>query len=71
MAFVGFAGFPRWGDYGATAVDGDSIWIGSEYIGQTCTFAEYVSGLGSPTGTCGGTRSGLGNWYTRISKIMP
>src|SRR3989442_11502929 len=29
----------RWGDYGATAVDGNSVWIGSEYIGQTCSFA--------------------------------
>ncbi len=66
-ATQGYAGFPLWGDYGATGVDGDSIWIGSEYIGQTCTFAEYVAtGL-----TCGGTRSSVANWYTRISKITP
>src|SRR5437764_2936743 len=26
---------PRWGDYGAAAVDGNSIWIASEYIAQT------------------------------------
>ncbi len=57
----------RWGDYGATAVDGKSIWIGSEYIGQTCTLAELVATLGS----CGGTRTSLTNWYTRISKITP
>jgi hypothetical protein len=67
-AFVGYAGYPRWGDYGATAVDGDSIWIGSEYIGQTCTFAEFVA---APVGRCGETRIATGNWHTRISKIVP
>jgi hypothetical protein len=69
-AYVGYAGYPRWGDYGATAIDGNSIWIASEYIGQTCTFAEYVAGI-SAGATCGGTRSIVGNWYTRISKITP
>jgi hypothetical protein len=58
----------RWGDYGATATDGESIWIASEYIGQTCTFAQYIS---APFGSCGGTRTSLGNWYTRISKVSP
>jgi hypothetical protein len=66
-AIQGYAGFPLWGDYGATAVDGDSIWIGSEYIGQTCTFAEYVA----TNRTCNGTRTAVGNWYTRVSKITP
>ena len=57
----------RWGDYGATAVDGSSIWIASEYIGQTCNLSTYVA-----TGfTCNGTRTSLGNWYTRISKLTP
>jgi hypothetical protein len=69
-AFIGTPQFPRWGDYGATAVDGNSIWIGTEYIGQTCTFGEFVSQQG-PNGTCGGTRSSYGNWYTRISRITP
>jgi hypothetical protein len=69
-AAVGYAGYPRWGDYGATAVDGDSIWIGSEYIGQTCTFAEFVLTL-RPGSACGGTRANIGNWHTRISKITP
>jgi len=56
----------RWGDYGAATVDGTTIWIASEYIGQTCTLTEYVnSGL-----ACGGTRTGLGNWYTRITKLL-
>src|SRR5262245_11419685 len=30
------SGRPRWGDYGATAVDGNSIWVASEYVAQTC-----------------------------------
>jgi hypothetical protein len=67
-AFVGDPPRTRWGDYGAAAVDGTSIWIGSEYIGQTCTFTQYVA---APFGSCGGTRTSLGNWYTRISLIRP
>jgi hypothetical protein len=65
-AFVGNPPRTRWGDYGATAVDGRSVWIASEYIGQTCTFTQYVS---APFGSCGGTRTSLGNWYTRISRL--
>ncbi|HEX7623763.1 MAG TPA: hypothetical protein VF400_09355 [Anaeromyxobacteraceae bacterium] len=58
---------PRWGDYGAAAADGNSVWLASEYIGQTCTFQEYVAtGL-----TCGNTRTALANWGTRISKVTP
>jgi hypothetical protein len=65
---------PRWGDYGAAAVDGKSVWIASEYIGQTCTLAQYVQP--SPTnlaafGTCNDTRGSIGNWDTRISQIVP
>jgi hypothetical protein len=58
----------RWGDYGATAVDGSGIWIASEYIGQRCTLDEYTA---APFGTCGGTRTALANWATRISLIRP
>lgn len=57
---------PRWGDYGAAAVDGKSIWIASEYIAQTCTFAQY-----SADTTCGGTRGALSNWATHVSQITP
>jgi hypothetical protein len=72
----GFAGYkafnnpprPRWGDYGATAVAGDTIWVASEYIGQTCTLAQYQA---APFGSCGGTRTALANWGTRISQIKP
>jgi len=59
---------PRWGDYGAAAVDGNTVWLASEYIAQTCTFAAYKQ---APFGTCGGTRGSLGNWSTRISKLIP
>jgi hypothetical protein len=74
----GFAGYryfndggvagPRWGDYGATAVDGDKIWAAAEYIAQSCTLTEFQA---APFGTCGGTRSALANWSTRISLIKP
>jgi len=58
----------RWGDYGAAVVDGDDVWIASEYIAQTCSLATYVS---APFGSCGGTRVTLGNWGTRISRLRP
>jgi hypothetical protein len=63
-----FEARPRWGDYGATAVDGRNIWIASEYIGQRCTLAEYTA---DPFGSCNGTRTALANWGTRISLIKP
>jgi hypothetical protein len=59
---------PRWGDYGASAVDGKTVWIASEYIGQTCTLTQYEA---APFGTCNDTRGSLGNWDTRISQITP
>ena len=57
---------PRWGDYGATAVVGDSVWVANEFIAQTCTTAQYFANT-----SCGGTRVTLGNWATRISAIKP
>ena len=73
--FTGYKAFaapdpprPRWGDYGAAVVDGNDIWIASEYIGQTCTLPEYVT---DPVGSCGDTRSALANWGTRISQVTP
>jgi hypothetical protein len=74
---------PRWGDYGAAAVDGNSIWIASEYIGGACTFTAwggpfFVGGAGDNLlGTCGGAshgpgvRTSLANWSTRISELTP
>jgi len=75
----------RWGDYGAAAVDGNSIWIASEYIAQACSYTNWGGRFfagGSATtdnklGTCAATpgaagkRAALGNWSTRISKITP
>jgi len=62
------SGRPRWGDYGAAAVEGSDIWVASEYTAQTCTYTQY---LVSPAGQCGGTRGALGNWSTHISKTTP
>ena len=59
---------PRWGDYGAAATDGSNIWIASEYIAQTCTLSGYLTGA---IGSCGGTRTSLANWGTRISGVTP
>lgn len=73
----GFTGYPvfgsgstRWGDYGAAAVDGRSIWLASEYIGQRCTLAEYFPNPDlTDFGSCNNTRTSLANWYTRITKL--
>ena len=62
-----FGGRPRWGDYGATAVDAQGrLWVANEWIAQSCTFAQYVA---APFGQCGGTRTALANWSTRITMI--
>jgi hypothetical protein len=58
----------RWGDYGAAAVVGNSVWVASEYIAQSCTLAQYLT---SPIGRCGNTRGALGNWSTHISQLTP
>ena len=56
---------PRWGDYGAAAVDtnGD-IWLASEYIAQSCSLTTW---LADPT--CNNTRAPLGNWSTHIARV--
>ena len=73
----------RWGDYGAAAVDGNSVWIASEYIAQACDYTDwggpfFAGGTGDNLlGTCAGTshgpglRTALANWSTRISKLTP
>lgn len=72
-AFVG--GNPprtRWGDYGATAIDGNTIWMASEFIAQTCTLSEYlVNTAASPAFSCNKTRVSQGNWATRITRVKP
>lgn len=67
-AFVGSPIRTRWGDYGAAVTDGSSIWMASEYIAQTCTLQQYLT---APIGSCNGTRTSLGNWSTRLTKITP
>jgi hypothetical protein len=73
----------RWGDYSAASVDGNSIWIASEYIASACNYTDwggpfFVGGTGDNLlGTCAGAshgpgkRAALGNWSTRISKLTP
>ena len=81
-AQVGSPPRTRWGDYGAAAVDGNSIWIASEYIASACSYTTwggpFFGGTGDNLlGTCApsagapGTRAALGNWSTRISKLTP
>ncbi len=55
---------PRWGDYGAAVVTDGHIYTANEYINSSCTFSEYLADT-----TCGGTRSALANWGTRISRF--
>jgi hypothetical protein len=66
--YIPFApdGVARWGDYSAAVADGGTIWIADEYIAQSCTVAEYEQDT-----TCGGTRTALANWATRVSAIRP
>jgi hypothetical protein len=73
----------RWGGYGAAAVDGNSVWIASEYIANACDYPTwggpfFAGGAGDNLlGTCAlslgapGPRAALGNWSTRISKLIP
>lgn len=65
-SFVGDPPRTRWGDYGAAVTDGDEIWIASEYIAASCTLDEWVTGA---IGSCGGTRTALANWATRLTKL--
>jgi len=62
-----FSSRPRWGDFGGAAADGNTIWIASEYINQTCTFETWLA----TNFRCGNTRTQLANWGTRISKLVP
>jgi hypothetical protein len=73
--FSGYRAFndpprPRWGDYGATAMDGNTLWVASESIEQRCTLAEYIGPPDlSAVGSCGGTRTALANWGTRVTAL--
>jgi hypothetical protein len=70
--FSGYKAFgnpprPRWGDYGAAAVDGTSIWLASEYIANACSYSDWLA----TNFRCGDTRTSLANWSTRITKVSP
>ena len=59
---------PRWGDYGAAAVDGANVYLVGQYIEQPpCTLAQYIS----TNFTCFGYRTSLANWSTRVAKLTP
>jgi hypothetical protein len=59
---------PRWGDYGASAVDGNTVYVAGQYIETApCTLQQAIaSGF-----SCGGKRTIFGNWSTRIGKLKP
>jgi len=59
---------PRWGDYGAAAVDGKNVYIAGQYIEQPeCTLEDFIA-----TGfSCFGYRSVFANWSTRVTKLTP
>jgi len=56
---------PRWGDYGAAVAMGNTVWMASEFIGQSCSYADWLK----TNLRCGSTRTALGNWDTRISAV--
>ncbi|HEX8732751.1 MAG TPA: hypothetical protein VF725_11915 [Ktedonobacterales bacterium] len=64
---LGGGGSSRWGDYSAAVAGPDgSIWMATEYIGQTCSDAQFNADT-----TCGGTRSFYANWGTYIASVQP
>ena len=63
----GGGGSSRWGDYTAAVAGPDgSIWMAAEYIGQSCTDAQFAADT-----TCGGTRSFYANWGTYVYNVQP
>ncbi|HET6744678.1 MAG TPA: hypothetical protein VFH90_02385 [Candidatus Limnocylindria bacterium] len=60
-------GVERWGDYStAFADENGDIWMTTEYIGGTCTFAEFLADF-----NCGGERTILANWSNYVWEINP
>jgi len=55
---------PRWGDYSAAAVDGQTVWVASEYIANSGTVGQFQADL-----TLGGTRAFFSNWDNRITPV--
>jgi hypothetical protein len=66
--FTEYGSRPRWGDYGAAAVDGRTVYLAGQYIEQPpCTVQEFIN----TNFTCFGFRTQLANWSTRVSKFNP
>ena len=66
--YTAFSNRPRWGDYGAAAVDGQNVYLAGQYIAQgECSLIEFATTAFS----CSGTRTIFANWSTRVSKLKP
>lgn len=66
--FTEYESRPRWGDYGAAAVSGTTVYIAGQYIEQPpCTAADFIA----TGGACFGYRTSLANWSTRVNKLTP
>jgi hypothetical protein len=66
--FTEYGSRPRWGDYGAAAVDGRTVYLAGQYIEQPpCTVADFIA----TNFSCFGFRTQLANWSTRVSKFNP
>jgi hypothetical protein len=64
--YPAFSNRPRWGDYGAAAVDGKIVYLAGQYIEQgPCTIDELFDT------DCNFTRTQFANWSTRVSKLKP
>lgn len=64
-----FSNRARWGDYGAAAVDGNTVYLAGQYIQQEpCDLVEYLTtGLECDDQS----RSSFANWSTRVSALRP
>ncbi len=57
---------PRWGDYGAAAVDGSTVYLAGQYIADPgCGLESFVF-----TG-CDDSRTLLANWTTAVGALRP
>jgi hypothetical protein len=61
---LGCGGYrPRWGDYSGAVTTGNMSYWSTEFIGNTCTLAEY----NATGGYCGGERGPNINWDNSIA----
>ncbi len=57
---------PRWGDYGAAAVDGRTVYLAGQYIAAPgCSLEDFV------VTDCGDTRTLFANWSTAVGALRP